>query len=220
MAGEEIEPERLRAAARAAAAGADALVCEGVGGLLVPLSLVAMRETTAYLVRDLAVDLGYPLVIAASPGLGTINHTLLTIEAARAAGLEVAAVVLTPWPEEPSEIERSNRETIAALGEVEVQTLPPLDLADPATWPAAQPRPGVTMTSRWSRRARPRSRRRAAIAAAASGSAGGFLASSSARATSPRTAFAMWETGLRLPPLSLKARTASSVACFGFQAAA
>ena len=37
--------------------------------------------------------------IAASPGLGTINHTLLTIEAARAAGLEVAAVVLTPWPE-------------------------------------------------------------------------------------------------------------------------
>ena len=40
-----------------------------------------------------------PLVVAASPGLGTINHTLLTIEAARAAGLEVAAVVLTPWPE-------------------------------------------------------------------------------------------------------------------------
>ena len=69
--------------------------------------------------------------IAAPPGLGTINHTLLTIEAARAAGLEVAAVVLTPWPEEPSRIERSNRETIAALGEVEVETLPPLDLSDP-----------------------------------------------------------------------------------------
>ena len=89
-----------------------------------------------YLVRDLASDLGYPLVIATSPGLGAINHTLLTIEAARAAGLEVAAVVLTPWPEEPSAIERSNRETIAALGEVEVLTLPPLDLSTPATWPA------------------------------------------------------------------------------------
>ena len=74
-------------------------------------------------------------MIAASPGLGTINHTLLTLEAARAAGLEVAAVVLTPWPEQPSEIERSNRETIAALGEVEVQTLPRLDLADAASWP-------------------------------------------------------------------------------------
>ncbi len=129
LAGEEIEPERLRAAARAAAESADVLVCEGVGGLLVPLA-------PDYLVRDLAVDLGYPVVIAASPGLGTINHTLLTIEAARAAGLEVATVVLTPWPEAPTEIERSNRDTIASLGDVEAQTLPPLDLADPAGWPA------------------------------------------------------------------------------------
>jgi dethiobiotin synthetase len=129
MVGEEIEPGRLLEAARAAAAGADALVCEGVGGLLVPLS-------PSYLVRDLALALGYPLVIAASPGLGTINHTLLTLEAARGAGLEVAAVVLTPWPEDPTAIELSNRETIAGLGKVEVLTLPPLDLDAPSTWPA------------------------------------------------------------------------------------
>ncbi len=89
-----------------------------------------------YLVRHLAVDLGYPLVIAASPGLGTINHTLLTLESARDAGLDVAAVVLTPWPEDPTAIERSNRETIASLGAVAVLTLPSLDLAAPATWPA------------------------------------------------------------------------------------
>ena len=132
MAGEEIDTDRLLAAARAAANGADFLVCEGVGGLLVPLS-------ASYLVRDLAVALGYPLVIAASPGLGTINHTLLSVEAARAAGLEVASVVLTPWPGEPSEIERSNRETIAAIGDVAVQTLPPLDLDDPSSWPALEP---------------------------------------------------------------------------------
>ena len=140
LAAEEIDPERLRAAARAAARNADAVVCEGVGGLLVPLACRVSRsgaeKLDTYLVRDLAVDLGLPLVIAAAPGLGTINHTLLTIEAARAAGLEVAAVVLTPWPAETSEIERSNRETIAALGEVEVQTLPRLDLSEPATWPA------------------------------------------------------------------------------------
>jgi dethiobiotin synthetase len=129
MAGEEIEPERLLSAARAAAASADALVCEGVGGLLVPLAW-------PYLVRDLAVDLGLPLVVAASPGLGTINHTLLTLEAARAAGLEVEYVVLTPWPTAPTAIEESNRETIAGLGEVRVETLPPLDLADPRTWPS------------------------------------------------------------------------------------
>ncbi|HEX6782868.1 MAG TPA: dethiobiotin synthase [Solirubrobacterales bacterium] len=128
LAGEEIDPERLRRAAAEAAEGADAIVCEGVGGLLVPLS-------PGYLVRDLAADLGYPLVVVASPGLGTINHTLLTLESARAAGLEVVAVVLSPWPAEPSEIEASNRETIATLGAVPVLTLPPIDLADPTTWP-------------------------------------------------------------------------------------
>jgi dethiobiotin synthetase len=139
-AGEEIEPERLRAAAGTAAASADRLVCEGVGGLLVPLvSRVspAMREEldSPYLVRDLAVDIGLPLLIAASPGLGTINHTLLTLETARAAGLEVCAVVLTPWPAQPGAIERSNRETIESLGEVQVKTLPQLDLAKPESWP-------------------------------------------------------------------------------------
>ncbi len=128
LAGEEIDSARLLATAWAAADSADVLVCEGVGGLLVPLS-------PSHLVRDLAADLGLPLVIAASPGLGTINHTLLTIEAARAAGLEVRAVVLTPWPELPSQIEESNRETIATLGNVEVMTLPPLDLATPERWP-------------------------------------------------------------------------------------
>jgi dethiobiotin synthetase len=139
QAGEEIDPERLRSGARSAAAGADALVCEGVGGLLVPLSWRlggAMPDQGAnYMVRDLAVDLGLPVIVAASPGLGTISHTLLTLESARAAGLNVAAVVITPWPEEPSAIESSNLETIESLGEVTVLTLPQLDLADPDTWP-------------------------------------------------------------------------------------
>ena len=128
LAGGEIEPERLLSVARTAAANTDTLVCEGVGGLMVPLS-------PGYLVRDLAVDLGLPLIVAASPALGTINHTLLTIEAARAAGLAVAAVVLTPWPEQPSTIEESNRETIARLGAVRVETLRQLELADHASWP-------------------------------------------------------------------------------------
>jgi dethiobiotin synthetase len=128
QAGEEIDSGRLVAAAHQAAAGADTLVCEGVGGLLVPL----FRD---YLVRDLAIELALPLVIAASPALGTINHTLLTLEAARAAALDVAAVILTPWPDKPSRIEHSNRETIQALGKVIVKTLPLLDLSAPETWP-------------------------------------------------------------------------------------
>ena len=78
LAGAALALEPLVAAARVAAAGADVLVVEGVGGLLVPLN--AQHD-----VRDLAVALGLPLVIAARPGLGTINHSLLTIAAARAA---------------------------------------------------------------------------------------------------------------------------------------
>jgi dethiobiotin synthetase len=113
LASETINPAALIARARAAGAGDVTLVVEGVGGLLVPLA----DELT---VRDLAGALGLPVLIAAGPGLGTINHTLLSIAAARAAGLDVCAVVLTPWPDAPAELERSNRGTIARLGEVEV----------------------------------------------------------------------------------------------------
>jgi dethiobiotin synthetase len=113
LAGMTIEPTELVSAARER----EPVVCEGVGGLLVPI-------TPGYLVRDLAMDLDLPLVIAARPGLGTINHTLLTLEAARAGGVRVAAVVMTPWPPEPTAMERSNRETIEHLGDVQVAGLP------------------------------------------------------------------------------------------------
>jgi dethiobiotin synthetase len=117
LAGTPIEPRRLVSLARQAASRADALVAEGVGGLLVPLA-------PDYLVRELALDIGLPLVIAARSGLGTINHTLLTIEAARAAGLAIAGVAMTPWPREPSGIEDSNRRTLERLGGVGVAGLP------------------------------------------------------------------------------------------------
>jgi dethiobiotin synthetase len=114
LAGTPLEPAELVAAARALRA--DVVIAEGVGGLLVPL-------TIGYTVRDLAIDLGWPVVIAARPGLGTINHSLLTVEAARAGGLDVRAVVVTPWPDRPSVMQRSNVEAIARLGGVEVATL-------------------------------------------------------------------------------------------------
>jgi dethiobiotin synthetase len=115
LAGTALEPAVLVATARALPA--EVVVVEGVGGLLVPLTL-------GYTIRDFAVDLGWPVIIAARPGLGTINHSLLTVEAARAAGLDVRAVVLTPWPADPGALERSNADAIARLGRVEVATLP------------------------------------------------------------------------------------------------
>jgi dethiobiotin synthetase len=128
LAGEEIDTDRVERAAEVAAAAADVVVCEGVGGLMVPLR-------PDYLVRNLAVALGHPLVVAAAPGLGTINHTLLTIEAAWTAELEVRAVVLTPWPDDGGRLEESNRETIAELTGIEVLTLGRIDLAAPEKWP-------------------------------------------------------------------------------------
>lgn len=65
----------------------DLLVVEGAGGLLSPLT-----ETET--VVDLACDLGFPLLVVARLSLGTINHTLLTIEAALARRLRVAGVLL------------------------------------------------------------------------------------------------------------------------------
>jgi dethiobiotin synthetase len=121
LAGETIEPARLVRTARALGAGADALIAEGVGGLLVPI-------TPGYLIRDLARDLGMPVIVAARPGLGTINHTLLTVEATRAVGLTVAGVVMTPWPAEPAPIERSNRATVERLAGVPVSGLGPAEL--------------------------------------------------------------------------------------------
>jgi dethiobiotin synthetase len=128
LAGERIEPPRLLRAARRAEADADVLVCEGVGGLMVPLA-------PGYMVRDFARELGLPVIVAAPPDLGTINHTLLTLEAARAAGLDVALVALTPWPQDPDPIQISNRRTLETLGGVPVAGLPMLDLKHPDSWP-------------------------------------------------------------------------------------
>jgi dethiobiotin synthetase len=95
--GVEVRLEVVLAAARALAARHAALLVEGAGGLLVPLT---PRETYA----DLAVALGLPVLVVARAGLGTVNHTALTVEALRARRLAVAGVVLnrTAAEDDPS----------------------------------------------------------------------------------------------------------------------
>lgn len=120
LADRPIDPgELLAQIVRAAGGSEEIVIVEGVGGLLVPLA-------EGYDVRQLAVELGLPVLIAARPGLGTINHTLLTLAAAREVDLKVAGVVLTPWPQAPSDLQRSNRQTIERLGAVTVSTLAPV----------------------------------------------------------------------------------------------
>ncbi|MCH7232494.1 dethiobiotin synthase [Glycomyces sp. L485] len=80
---------------------ADVVLLEGAGGLLVPMG------EDGWNVRDLAVELGCPAVVVARAGLGTLNHTALTLEALSSRGVE-AAVVIGAWPHEPGLAEREN----------------------------------------------------------------------------------------------------------------
>src|SRR5690606_27377292 len=83
--------EAIGRSIRLMSAEADVLIVEGVGGIMVPLDRTR-------LVRDLAVDLGLPAVVVARAGLGTINHTLLTLHALASAGVPVAGVVINGYP--------------------------------------------------------------------------------------------------------------------------
>jgi len=97
----------------------EALIVEGAGGVMVPLS---ETQTTI----DLMKALGLPVVVTATDGLGTINHTLLTLAALRAANLDVLGVVFNR-PEPAGELDevdelirRDNPEIIARLGSTTV----------------------------------------------------------------------------------------------------
>ncbi len=105
-----IDPERVLAAlVRHAMEDARRnLVIEGVGGLLVPLT------ERGYLLADLLREMALPCLVVARTALGTINHTLLALEAARARGIPVAGVVLSGPRNEP------NREAIERFGKIQV----------------------------------------------------------------------------------------------------
>ena len=97
----------------------DLVLAEGAGGLLVPVN-----ETQT--MRDLAIALAYPVLVVAHAGLGTINHTLLTLEALKVVGLKIRGVVLcAPEPWDMGYIEEDNPKAIEQFGEVPVfGTLP------------------------------------------------------------------------------------------------
>lgn len=83
------------------------LIVEGAGGLMVPL-------TEKFLVIDLIQKLGLPAVLVSSSKLGTINHTLLSLEAMRARNIPIAGVVMS------GPLTAHNREAIENLGKVQI----------------------------------------------------------------------------------------------------
>jgi adenosylmethionine-8-amino-7-oxononanoate aminotransferase len=119
--GRELDVEALARSIEAAAAGCDLLLVEGVGGLLVPL---AARHT----VRDLLRRLDADVVIAALAGLGTINHTALTVEAALGSGLRLIGVVLVDAAgDEPAFVAENAAQIADQCGVPVLGVLPHLD---------------------------------------------------------------------------------------------
>lgn len=111
--GRTVEAEKLADSLAAAQAGCQVLLVEGVGGVLVPLN-------RALLLADLVARFPLPCLIVARSGLGTINHTLLTIEALRQRQIPILGVVLTDSsPAEDERIVADNLRTVAELGRVQ-----------------------------------------------------------------------------------------------------
>jgi dethiobiotin synthetase len=86
---------------------------------------------------DLADAIGAGLVVVTRPGLGTLNHTALTLEAARTRGLPVDGLVISGWPADPGVTEQTNLERLSAMAPLLglLPDYPGLDTADPATAP-------------------------------------------------------------------------------------
>lgn len=108
--------------------GASPVVGEGAGGLLVDLG------TDGTTLADLAVDLDLPLVVVTRPGLGTLNHTRLTLEAAWARGVTIHGLVVNSYPSDPDLATRTNVAELAAMAPV-LAVLPQLAPLTPHTLP-------------------------------------------------------------------------------------
>ncbi|SNR61537.1 dethiobiotin synthetase [Humidesulfovibrio mexicanus] len=113
------------------------LVIEGAGGVLVPVN---ERAT----MLDLITRLGAPVIVAARSGLGTINHTCLTLMALRAHNIPVFGVVLS------GPLHAENREAIEHFGNVKVVAeIPPLDPLSRDSLARVAPLPGALDWIRW-----------------------------------------------------------------------
>lgn len=110
----ELTRTQVVAAARELGRDHDLALIEGAGGLLVRLG------AGGFTLRDVAADLGAPVLLVADPALGTLNHCALTVEALRSAGVRCAGIVLGSWPDEPDLAMRCNLEDLPSVTGVEL----------------------------------------------------------------------------------------------------
>ena len=99
----------------------DLVLVEGIGGVMAPIC-------DDYLLLDLMADMALPIVLVARAGLGTINHTLLTLAACRQRDLTIAGIVLNGYrPDAPTLAEETNTQVLAGLAQTEILTVIPYD---------------------------------------------------------------------------------------------
>ena len=119
--GSAIDFDRIAAAYKDICQNSEIIIVEGIGGVRVPL-------TSEFDLLDLAVEFALPVVIVARPNLGTINHTLMTIDCVRAAELKIAGVVINGYDAAESTVaEDTAPEVIAKCGGVNVLSVVPFD---------------------------------------------------------------------------------------------
>ncbi|MES2309573.1 MAG: dethiobiotin synthase [Verrucomicrobiota bacterium] len=104
--GREIPYEQVLAHTRALAQQFSHVLVEGAGGWLVPL-------TEEKMIRDFARELGFPVIIVARAGVGTINQTLLTVESIQREGLVIEKIVLNRFSEETEFIAELNQQFLS-----------------------------------------------------------------------------------------------------------
>lgn len=120
--GRRLDPEVVAAAHAALARRYDLVIVEGAGGLLVPFS-------DGVDMGGLAALLGLPVLVVARPGLGTLNHTLLTLESLHRRGITVLGVVISGYPHEPGLDALTNPGVLARLSPVPLLGVIPHDPA-------------------------------------------------------------------------------------------
>jgi dethiobiotin synthetase len=110
--GREIDLNKIRDAYAELSKKYDVIITEGIGGLLVPIK-------NNYFVLDLAIEFNLPLIVASRPSIGTLNHTLLTVNYAIKEGLDVAGIIINySQPPEGTLAEKTNPEVIKQISPV------------------------------------------------------------------------------------------------------
>lgn len=113
ISGDEINIKNILSSFRVLYEKYEHVIVEGAGGIMAPIK-------SDYFISDLISDLDIPVIIVARPDLGTINHTLLTVEYAKNKGLKLLGVIINKYPYKPGYAELTNPNEISVISGIPI----------------------------------------------------------------------------------------------------